>query len=174
MRNLGARATTVDPVSEKPIEVVVRNRAGTATVAAVLAGLLRPRDVVLLIGGLGAGKTAFVQDLCDALGTDEPATSPTFNLVHHYDAGSIEVCHVDLYRVERMAELDDLGLEDVQDAGAVLVVEWGDLAGGALGAALSVSIDDLGDTARRITLTHDGSLWSSRWWALERDLGRVT
>lgn len=173
MRDLAARAAAVDPVSTEPIAVEVADRAGTAEVAAAVARLVRPRDAVLLVGGLGAGKTAFAQELCRALGASEPVTSPTFNLVHHYAAGLLEVCHVDLYRLERTGELDDLGLDDLQDAGAVLVVEWGDLAGGALGAALSVTIDDLGGTARRLELVDAGGQWSSRWPALARELGRV-
>ena len=160
-------------MSAETVVVRVSDRAGTAAVASVVAGLLRPRDTVLLVGGLGAGKTAFVQELCAALGATEPVTSPTFNLVHHHSAGALEVCHVDLYRLERTAELDDIGLDDMQDAGAVLVVEWGDLAGGALGGALSVAIGDLGGTARRFELTDEGGQWASRWPALGRALAGV-
>lgn len=160
-------------MSDGPVAVEVRDREGTSSVAAAVAELLRPRDVVLLVGGLGAGKTAFVQELCRALGADEPATSPTFNLVHHYATPSVEVCHVDLYRLERTGELEDLGLEDLQDAGAVLVVEWGDLADGALGAALTVTIDDTGGTARRFEFVDEGGQWSSRWAALRRALDRA-
>lgn len=157
-------------MSGEPIVVSAAGRAGTAAVASVVAGLLRPRDTVLLVGGLGAGKTAFVQDLCAALGATDAVTSPTYNLVHHYDVGALEVCHVDLYRLDRTGELDDLGLDDLHDSGAVLVVEWGDLAGGALGGALSVAIGDLGGTARRIELTDEGGQWTSRWPALDRAL----
>ena len=160
-------------MSAGPIVVRASDRGGTAAVASAVAGLLRPRDTVLLVGGLGAGKTAFVQELCAALGATEPVTSPTFNLVHHHSAGALEVCHVDLYRLERTGELDDLGLDDLQDAGAVLVVEWGDLAGGALGGALSVAIEDLGGTARRFELTDEGGQWASGWPALGRALAAV-
>ncbi len=160
-------------MSAGPIVVHVADRADTATVAAVVAGLLRPRDTILLVGGLGAGKTAFVQDLCTALGATEPVTSPTFNLVHHYSAGPLEVCHVDLYRLERTGELDDLGLDDLQDAGVVLIVEWGNLAGGALGGALSIAIDDLGGSMRRIEISDDGGQWTSRWSALDRALAGI-
>ena len=173
MRDLGAGAPEVDVVSAEPIVVHATDRAGTAAVASVVAGLLRPRDTVLLVGGLGAGKTAFVQDLCRALGATEPVTSPTFNLVHHHAAGPLEVCHVDLYRLERTGELDDLGLDDLRDGGAVLLVEWGDLAGGALGGALSVAIGDLGGTARRFEFTDEGGHWTSRWPALARGLAGV-
>lgn len=173
MRDLRAGAAAVGAVSGGPIAVHAADRAATVAIASVVAGLIRPRDTVLLVGGLGAGKTAFVQDLCGALGATEPVTSPTFNLVHHYAAGALEVCHVDLYRLERTGELDDLGLDDLHDAGAVLVVEWGDLAGGALGGALSVAIGDLGGSARRFEFTDDGGQWASRWTALGRGLAGV-
>lgn len=173
MRDLGPGAAPVGAVSTDPIVLEVRDRAGTSAVAEVVSSLLRPRDVVLLVGGLGAGKTAFAQELCLALGVTEPVTSPTFNLVQHHSAGALEVCHVDLYRLERTGELEDLGLDEVQDRGAVLVVEWGDLAGSALGAALSVAIVDLGGTARRFEFSDSGGQWSSRWASLARGLARV-
>ena len=85
---------------------------------------LRTRDLVLLIGELGAGKTTFVRGVARGAGSSSPVASPTFQLVRVY-AGRVQLAHVDLYRIEKSTELADLGLDELLDQGAV-VVEWGD------------------------------------------------
>jgi tRNA threonylcarbamoyladenosine biosynthesis protein TsaE len=85
---------------------------------------LRPGDLVLLIGELGAGKTTFVRGVARGTGSHDPVASPTFQLVRLY-AGRVQLAHVDLYRIENTSELADLGLDELLDQGAV-VVEWGD------------------------------------------------
>ncbi|MFM7047220.1 MAG: tRNA (adenosine(37)-N6)-threonylcarbamoyltransferase complex ATPase subunit type 1 TsaE, partial [Actinomycetota bacterium] len=91
----------------------------TARLARVLAHEMRQRDVVVLTGDLGAGKTTFTKAFCAALGVTEQVTSPTFTIVHEYRGSKLTVCHADLYRLERTGELVDLGLEDARRAGAV-------------------------------------------------------
>ncbi len=94
---------------------------GTRLAAAVMGG-----DCVALIGDLGAGKTTLVAGLVDALGGGA-AASPTFSLVNEYPGGRLIVWHVDLYRIEREAELRELGLEDILgDRRGVALVEWAD------------------------------------------------
>ena len=93
----------------------------TRRAGARLAAHLRPDDAIALIGDLGAGKTTFVAGLVEALGGE--ASSPTFSLVNEYPA-RLTVWHVDLYRIERAAELVELGLDDL--VGGVLIVEWAD------------------------------------------------
>ncbi len=85
---------------------------------------LRAGDLVLLTGELGAGKTTFVRGVARGTGSTAPVASPTFQLVRIY-AGRVQLAHVDLYRIETLSELADLGLDELLDAGAV-VVEWGD------------------------------------------------
>ena len=97
--------------------------------ASALAQLSRSGDVIVLAGEMGAGKTAFAQGFGQALGITEPITSPTFTLVHTYDSGRIILHHADLYRLERTGELADLGLDELQDSGGVIIVEWGDIVG---------------------------------------------
>ncbi len=104
---------------------------GTRAVAAALAPLLRPGDVLLLSGDLGAGKTVFTQGLAAALGVVEPVTSPTFTLAQSYE-GRMRLHHLDVYRLENLGEVLDLDLPEVLDDDAVVCVEWGEVVIGAL------------------------------------------
>jgi len=102
-------------------DVEATARAGRALAAVVTGG-----DAIALVGDLGAGKTTFTAALVAALG-GPTAQSPTFSLVNEYVGGSLIVWHVDLYRLEREAELPELGLDDVfGDRRGIVVVEWAD------------------------------------------------
>jgi len=90
-----------------------------------LAGLLAPDDVIALTGDLGAGKTCLVQGVARGLGIDEPVTSPTFNLLLVHP-GRLPLCHIDLYRLERAEELDDVGFYEALESGSACLIEWGD------------------------------------------------
>ena len=96
-----------------------------------LAGLLRPGDVVLLAGELGAGKTVFAGGIGEGLGVEDPVVSPTFVLVRSY-RGLMPMTHADIYRLGSSAELEDLDLPAEAEEG-VLVVEWGDAVEQAFG-----------------------------------------
>jgi len=97
----------------------------TRGLAADLAALLRPGDVVLLVGELGAGKTRFIQGLAEGLGVRERVLSPTFTLLRHY-RGRLPLNHLDAYRLEGANDLFELGIEEYLGGEGVLVVEWGD------------------------------------------------
>ncbi|HZF04031.1 MAG TPA: tRNA (adenosine(37)-N6)-threonylcarbamoyltransferase complex ATPase subunit type 1 TsaE [Patescibacteria group bacterium] len=117
-----------------------------------LGATLGPGDVVALTGELGAGKTVFVQGLVRALGVTTGATSPTFVLVNEY-RGRLPVRHVDAYRTESLAELLDLGLEEMMDGGGVTVVEWAErLEPLVPPRAVRVRITGVGDEPRAITI----------------------
>jgi tRNA threonylcarbamoyladenosine biosynthesis protein TsaE len=90
-----------------------------------IAARLPPRAVVLLIGNLGAGKTTLAKGIVSGLGAAEPedVTSPTFTLIHEYGA---RVYHADLYRLDRPEEVSRLGLEEIFDRDAVVLIEWGE------------------------------------------------
>ena len=117
-----------------------------------IAATLRPGTFVLLHGDLGAGKTAFVRGMAAGLGADaEEVTSPTFVLIQHYK-GRVPLVHVDLYRLDSGAAVDDLGLEELA-SGAVVAIEWAERLPRALEGSVTVRIEDLGGDQRLITIT---------------------
>ncbi len=120
--------------------LVSRSLADTALFADRLAHVLLPGDVVLLIGDLGAGKTAFTKALARSLAIDEPITSPTFTIMRTYDGllpggPPAVLAHLDAYRLEHADAIEDLGLFELLDRGAVAVIEWGDLVAEAFATA---------------------------------------
>ena len=148
--------------------------ATTHAIAGVIAGLVRPRDIIVLAGDMGAGKTAFTVGFTRALGVseDDQVSSPTFTLVHSYNSGRIPVLHADLYRLNSMAEVADLGLREQVDLGAVALVEWGDVAADVIGDSLTIELshDENDDDARDIVISVDGHGWDSRWDKLRDSL----
>lgn len=117
----------------------------------LLGERLRPRDVVLLVGDLGAGKTTFVRGVAQGTGSKSDVASPTFQLVRIYP-GRVQLAHVDLYRVESSAEIRELGLDELADHGAV-VVEWGDRL--EVEGAAVIEIEHLGGDRRLIRTKND-------------------
>ncbi|MEP6859456.1 MAG: tRNA (adenosine(37)-N6)-threonylcarbamoyltransferase complex ATPase subunit type 1 TsaE [Deltaproteobacteria bacterium] len=106
--------------------MILRDAAATEATGARLASLVRGGDAIALVGELGAGKTTFTAGLVAALG-GAGAHSPTFSLVHQYTDGRLIVWHADLYRLEREAELAELGLDDAfGDRRGIVIVEWAD------------------------------------------------
>ena len=130
---------------------VTQSEQETAAAGVKLGGTLAPGTFVLLYGDLGAGKTAFVRGLATGLGAD-PAdvSSPTFVLVQHY-RGRLPLTHVDLYRLDSAAAIDDLGLEELVGAG-VVAVEWAERLPRPIAGSVAVRIEDLGGDARRLTV----------------------
>jgi tRNA threonylcarbamoyladenosine biosynthesis protein TsaE len=153
------------------VDVRAETADDTRAVGAAFAELLRARDAVILTGELGAGKTTLVQGIARGLGVTDHVVSPTFTLVREYH-GRLEVAHVDVYRLERIQDVMDLGLEELGDGEAVLLVEWGDAVEEILPAD-HVTIELVGgedDEARRLTFTPGGQTWVERWERLEQTL----
>jgi tRNA threonylcarbamoyl adenosine modification protein YjeE len=166
--------------------------ASTHAIAAGLARLARPGDLIALAGEMGAGKTAFAQGFGRALGVTEAITSPTFTLVHSYPIPGTKqtLHHADLYRLETTGEVEELALHELAEFGGIVLIEWGDVAAAAIGDHLEVRLerderdernerderdesdesgtfdesDDFGlDEARLVTLEPSGPGWSGRW-----------
>lgn len=135
--------------------LALADAAATARAGAELAAHVRGGDAIALVGELGAGKTTFVAGLAEALGAGG-AHSPTFALVHEYRGGRLVVWHVDLYRVERQAELVELGLDDiVGNSGGVCAVEWADRFDVMPADHLRIELRHAGD-ARELVATGTG------------------
>jgi tRNA threonylcarbamoyladenosine biosynthesis protein TsaE len=132
--------------------VVTHSEQETFTLASKLAGTLSPGTFVLLYGDLGAGKTAFVRGLAAGLGANpDDVSSPTFVIMQHYK-GRTPLTHVDLYRLESAAAVDDLGLEELV-SGGVLAIEWAERLPRVPDGRVEVRIVDAGGNNRRITIS---------------------
>ena len=135
----------------------------TRALAAEVAALAAPGDLVVLAGDLGTGKTAFAQGFARGLGVKEPVTSPAFILVHTYE-GRLPLVHLDVYRLDTMQELVDLGIAELLDEGAVTLVEWGDAVTPGLPADfLEVRLEaGEGPDDRRLRIRSVGPAWPPR------------
>jgi len=105
-----------------------RSVNGTLALGETITELLRAPKLVVLRGDLGAGKTTLVKGMAVALGAAdaEDVTSPTFTLVHEYRGRKTRLIHLDLYRLETEQELETVGLWEMADSDALVLVEWGD------------------------------------------------
>lgn len=139
----------------------LNDEAATLAAGERLAALLRPGDVVTLSGDLGAGKTTLVRGLLRALGHEGEVPSPSFAILQPYEELEPAVWHADLYRVESLSELAELGLDSLGDS--VLVVEWPERAGvDAWPDALRLSLEITGPKQRRLTAQVPAP-WEGRW-----------
>lgn len=144
------------------MKIDLPDEAATAALAEDVAACLQPGDVIALSGGLGAGKTTFARALIRAVADDSAldVPSPTFTLVQAYQGGRLPVAHIDLYRLSTPDELDEIGLDEANVDGAVLV-EWPERAGSRLPAErLDIAFEIFGE-GRRVTITA-GATWTER------------
>jgi tRNA threonylcarbamoyladenosine biosynthesis protein TsaE len=145
-------------------DIVVPTADDMRALGARVAATLQAGDLVVLTGGLGAGKTTFVQGIGAGLRVRGPVVSPTFVIARVHRDGRLPLVHVDAYRLGSVAEVDDLDLDAALDE-SVTVVEWGeglveDLAGDRLEVRLERSSDPA-DESRRVAFTGVGSRWST-------------
>ena len=142
---------------------VTRSTEETLELARAVGELLRPGDVVSLVGDLGAGKTVFARGVARALGVTELVVSPTFTIVREYE-GRVPLVHVDVYRIDAVQELHDLGFEEVVRDDAVTLVEWGDKVDGLLpGDRLDVCLaPGATDDERVVEIEGHGHSWRAR------------
>jgi len=141
--------------------MILTDEEDTDAFGARLAATVLPGDVIALSGPLGVGKTALARGFLTALGHEGEVPSPSFAIVQPYDELEPPVWHVDLFRIDNVAELDELGLEAA--AAGVLIVEWPEKAGDrAFPQALELTLDFAEGNARRLTANVPPS-WQSRW-----------
>jgi tRNA threonylcarbamoyladenosine biosynthesis protein TsaE len=154
------------------VQVRTSSADETREVGEAIASLLRARDAVVLTGELGAGKTTFAQGVARGLGIEDQVSSPTFTLVKEY-TGILDLAHVDVYRLDRLQDVMDLGLEELGGGDDVLLVEWGDtieelLPDDRLRVELTTGdADGDGDESRRIAISAVGEGWHARFAELE-------
>ena len=135
-------------------KVVTHSEEATIDLGRQIARELPSRAAVLLIGNLGAGKTTLAKGIVSGLGATEPkeVSSPTFTLIHEYGGG--RVYHVDLYRLDRPEEVATLGLEEIFEKDAVVLVEWGERFPELMPAErIEIRLQRLGADDREITFT---------------------
>lgn len=154
------------------LALLTRSAEETHALGAAVGHLLRGGDVVALAGDLGAGKTTFVQGAASSLGVREPVLSPTFTLVREYEA-PLPVIHLDVYRLERLQDVVDLGFDDLLDRAGIVFVEWGDaidalLPPSSLLVRITIPADD--EDRREVAVQAHGPDWDERRAALDTAL----
>lgn len=168
-RSFQEQLTPEQLIPEKSI--VTSSADQTQIFAALLARYSRPGDVFLLAGGLGAGKTTFVQGFARELGVIGPVTSPTFTLLRQYSCngtnGIDQLLHADVYRLHTLSEVLDLAVSELLEQESVALVEWGDAVAPLFGQdSLAVRIEQApaypDDDCRRITLVANSPSWAER------------
>lgn len=152
-------------MSERDQRLVVETRSGEETVrlGTALSPVVVPGDMIVLSGDLGAGKTTFTQGLAVGLGITEQVTSPTYLLMKEYFGGRYPLMHMDIYRLEKVQDVIDLGYDEFLDPSYVVVIEWGDMVEALLPRDhLDVEIKHIEEDVRRVTITPRGPQWKSR------------
>lgn len=164
----------------RPLRLTTPDVAQTQALAAALADVAQPGDLVVLAGEMGTGKTAFTQGFARGLGITEQVTSPTFTIIREHTGGRLDLHHLDVYRLDRLREVTELGLGEMLDEQAVMLVEWGDAVLPVLGDQyLEVHLRfGATDNDRVIDLHAQGGCWASRQrllsetvapWSVESD-----
>jgi len=148
---------TVSPiVAPNTLDFISHSESQTRRLGTRLAPLLKPGDVVALIGDLGTGKTRWIQGVCAGLAVTGTVNSPTFTLVNEYQ-GRYPVYHIDLYRLDEAAEVLTFGLEDYLYGPGISLIEWADKALDFMpDSYLAVELYHLEETKRRVVLRPHG------------------
>ena len=138
------------------MEFITHSPEETEKIGDKLGKVLVAGTVVAYRGDLGAGKTAFTRGLARGLGFREQVTSPTYTIVNEYLGGRLPLFHFDMYRLRSADELFDIGWDDYLDRNGICAVEWSENVAEALENPLTVTIEKLGETSRKITV--EGSI----------------
>ena len=137
---------------------ITNSPAETEAIGAALGRILPAGTVIAYRGDLGAGKTAFTRGLALGLGYRDMVTSPTYTIVNEYLGGRLPLFHFDMYRLRCAEDLWDIGWDDYLDRGGICAVEWSENVAEAMEDPVTVTIEKLGDTSRRIIVEGGESL----------------
>ena len=131
-------------------EMTSRSPEETQSIGRILGNYCHPGDIILLIGDIGTGKTCLTQGILWGLGLEEYARSPTFVLMSEYH-GRLPLYHMDLYRLNSLREIADLGLEEYLDGEGISVIEWADKGSELFSQGyLMITMTYLNETARTL------------------------
>ena len=137
--------------------IITHNEAETVLEGEKLGRALMAGNVVALYGGLGVGKTAFTRGLAIGLGISAHISSPTFSIVNEYP-GEIPLFHFDMYRLDGVSELFDIGWDDYLERYGVCAVEWSEKVPGAFPPdAIIVRLENLGGDLRKLEIITEGA-----------------
>ena len=142
----------------RTMEFTTSSAEETTQLGRKLVEHLKPPKLVLLRGDLGAGKTTLIKGIAEGFraAAQDDVTSPTFTLIHEYRGPGVVVYHIDLYRVDTPRELMTLGIDDLLDDDAVLLIEWGDkFERFRRERDVEIAIERTGENNRKILLTTD-------------------
>jgi tRNA threonylcarbamoyladenosine biosynthesis protein TsaE len=158
------------------VTVTLSTLQHTLALGRIIGAQARPGQIILLAGGLGAGKTTITQAIGRGLEVDERyyITSPTFSILHEYP-GRLPLYHMDFYRIIDEADLTELGIEEYFHGNGLCVVEWPERLGSLTpDNRLLIRLDITGESSRRATLTPQGPGWESLLDAVADRLTSVT
>ncbi len=170
-QSLEARVASI--FDQHTLDFISHSEAQTRRLGTRLGELLEGGEVIALQGELGTGKTRWVQGVGQALKVDQHVTSPSFLLVNEYP-GRLILYHIDLYRINRVAEALAFGLEDYLYGDGVCLIEWAERVADVLPPArLWITLHHLDDTKRRITMRADGDRYQLLLKEFQRAAFRV-
>ena len=137
-------------------EYISHSKQETVEIATSIVPLLKKHDIIFFDGGLGMGKTAFCQGLCDGLNINAIVTSPTFAIVNEYLNKPLSFFHFDMYRIENEDQLYNIGFYDYLDYDGIVAIEWAENIKDFFSEnTVTVKFEKLGETIRKITIQGD-------------------
>jgi tRNA threonylcarbamoyladenosine biosynthesis protein TsaE len=132
--------------------ILTKSPEDTVLLGERIARSLKPNDVVAITGELGAGKTTLIQGVAKGLGINNWITSPTFTLINEF-TGKLNLYHVDLYRIDSVADAEDIAIEEYFNKGGVTVIEWAEKIGPILPAGtVEIKISIVSDNERSLEI----------------------